>query len=84
MSSVTVTVLFFAKGRELAGVDEHAVTVDAGSKASDVVERIVGIYPALETIVDSSLLALNLEYCSAETVVSNGDQLALIPPISGG
>ena len=79
-----VRVRLFAAFRE--GVGRGALTVDApdGSTAGEIVERLRAEYPGLGPAAAGAMLALNQEYVEPSASVSDGDELALIPPVSGG
>lgn len=84
--SVRVNILFFAKARELAGRCECDEKIPANILCTELVERIC-VAHNLKAIKESIIIALNGDYCddpSALLTFKEGDELAIIPPISGG
>ena len=79
-----VQVLFFARARELAGVSEVTLEIEDGWTTLHCFEAIVAKFPALKPITSCIVVALNQSYVSEPVGVKDGDELALIPPISGG
>eukprot|EP00884_Botryococcus_braunii_P015854 jgi/Botrbrau1/2952/Bobra.0026s0023.1 len=81
-----VRVLFFARGRELAGVSESDVEVGPGATVHQLWLKLLEDYPDLSEIAGCTVLALNQTYVNKDdpVVLKDGDEVALIPPISGG
>jgi molybdopterin converting factor subunit 1 len=81
--SMTITVRLFALGRELVGRAELALVLAAGATANDVVQHLQAEYPAFERL-PSFVLAVNNDYAERDEPLHDGDEVAIIPPVSGG
>lgn len=82
-----VQVLLFAAARELVDSGQVEVEVeDSKATTFGVVEALGTQYPCLKDILKTSVLAVNYEYVdqSEDRPVSKTDEIALIPPVSGG
>src|ERR1700742_3281590 len=82
---MTVTVRLFAILRERAGRDSVEIELPEDATVADAFERLTAA-PGLGELVGRLPLrmAVNREYADDATAISPGDELALIPPISGG
>ena len=81
--AIAVRVRFFARLRELAGVENEALQVPPSSSLADVYDALRAKHPALPTR-DSVRAALNQEFAGWDDHASDGDEVAFIPPVSGG
>ena len=79
-----VTVLFFGLLKDIAGRPEEALELPAGSNTGTVFEHYASQYPRLRGMAGSIALARNQEFCGLEDVLEDGDEIALMPPVSGG
>ena len=79
-----VRVRFFATLRDAAGTEECrlVLTQDAGGVEAKM--ALVARYPRLDGLIDYARLAVNQEYQPWEAPLHDGDELGLIPPVSGG
>lgn len=85
-ATVTVTLQFFAKARELLGQSSCAATLPSKLSYPDLLLHLSATFPPLSKLSGAFVLSLNEEYLEEEVQVclSQGDELAVIPPISGG
>jgi molybdopterin synthase catalytic subunit len=79
-----VAVKLFAAGRELAGAAEAAVDLGGAATVGDLRRALSGQYTRLAALVDRSMIAVNAQYADDATTLAPGDEVALIPPVSGG
>ncbi len=78
-----ITVRFFAAAADAAGC--RRVEGDwAGLTPPQLLERLKEQYPGLAAVAPSLAIAVNREYSGADRVLQDGDEVALIPPVSGG
>ena len=79
-----VSVRFFATLRDAAGVEECRVVLRPGARGADAQTVLVEHYPKLAGLIGYARLAVNQEYQPWEAPLADGDELGLIPPVSGG
>ena len=77
-----VRVRLFAAYREAAGNRYVELSLQPGARVADVIAALYARVPALDT--RSGLIAVNQEYVGPEFPLRDGDEVALIPPVSGG
>jgi molybdopterin synthase catalytic subunit len=81
-STLRVTLRCFAAVRETLGKDELAVEVPAGTTIDGLRQRLAAEWPGLARI--PLAFAVNRDYARGDCVLRDGDEVAFIPPISGG
>lgn len=79
-----VTVRLFARLRELVGAGELDREVPAGATVKTVWDGLVREYPQIAPYAESMSCAVNIDYARMTTAVSDGDEVAFLPPVSGG
>ena len=79
-----VIVKLFAVVREKAGVEGFLLELPEGSNVAAARQAVVEKYPAIKGMLDRAAFAVNREYASLTTALNDGDELAVIPPVSGG
>jgi molybdopterin synthase catalytic subunit len=79
-----VRVLFFALYRDLAGTPDLEIDVPAGATARDAVRALRERDDSYGRLPEAPAIAVNEEYANLDAVLTDGDELALIPPVAGG
>jgi len=80
---VRISVRLFAGLRERAGADRVEVELPEGASVADLLAAM-GTTPVGELAPRSCIVALNREYAGEDAVVGEDDEVALVPPVSGG
>lgn len=81
---MVVKVLFFGVLKDLTGLSEDSVEIASGARISDLFETYARRFETLETARPSILFARNLEFVSPSTILAEHDEVAFLPPVSGG
>ena len=79
-----ITVRLFASLREKAGQDVLSLNLDEGATVADAWAQLCTRNETLAACRSHSLIALNRRYVQMNAALSEGDELALFPPVSGG
>jgi MoaE-MoaD fusion protein len=79
-----VQVLFFAVLRERVGQENQALDLPAGATVAVLLERLVANHPWLPPLLGRVQVAVNRELVKPDQPLGEGDEVALIPPVSGG
>ena len=82
--AIALRVRFFARLREQAGTETVAIQVAPGSTLADVYDVLRQRHPALESDRTAVRGAINQEFVAWTAPVSDDDEVAFIPPVSGG
>jgi molybdopterin synthase catalytic subunit len=81
---MTVRIRLFAWLRERAGLEVVMLALGYGARAADAKESLSARYPSLRAQLAHVRPAINQQYASWHDSLHDGDELALIPPVSGG
>lgn len=82
--SITVTVKLFAAYQDAYGRPELGLELPAGTTVAAVCDRLLSEHPELERWRHVTRFGVNLQFAEPETVLQDGDEVVLIPPVSGG
>ena len=78
-----ISVRFFAMYRERAGTSQVDMDLEEGATPESLLVQLQGAFPSLSP-VRSALIAVNSEYADPNAPLHEGDEVAFIPPVSGG
>jgi len=81
---IKIRIKFFAKIKEDIGHSKITLCLKNPHKVEDIIKIISKDFGVEILERKSYMYAKNLEYCSMETILDNNDELAIIPPVSGG
>jgi len=79
-----ITILVFARLRDLVGAPRLVRDVPAGSTVEQVWQALAGEFPAVAPSRAALSAAVNASYTKFSTPVAEGDEVAFLPPVSGG
>lgn len=79
-----VTVLLFAAHRELVGQADTVAALPDGATVEKLLSELRSRGGAWARLPARAAVAVNRKYAAGETVLADGDEVALIPPVAGG
>lgn len=82
MSSITV--LFLGPAKDFVGTARSELSMPDGGSILELRERLVSMHPRLSTTIEAMRFAINGVFARDAEIVRVGDEVAIIPPVSGG
>jgi molybdopterin converting factor subunit 1 len=79
-----IKVLLFGAAADRAGTRETELPVEGGVTLAELWPLLTEQFPGLAPMRDTLAFAVNDEYARGDAVVSPGDEVAVLPPVSGG
>ncbi len=80
----TIHVRFFARFRDMMGADGLDVCLPDGARVRDLRIQLSESRPQMASLLQHSQVAVDNEFASDDMLFRPGDEVALIPPVSGG
>jgi MoaE-MoaD fusion protein len=82
--NMQVRILFFGLLKDVMGRESDSVALRDAATVRDLIEACADRAPRLQAFLPSIAISLNQEYADAEAPLKDGDEVALLPPVSGG
>jgi molybdopterin synthase sulfur carrier subunit len=82
--AITITVKLFAAYQEAYGVPELILEVPSQTTVSAILDQLINDHPELNQWRNLTRFGVNLQFVEPENILQNGDEVVLIPPVSGG
>lgn len=84
MDEIEITLKLFSVYQEALGKEEMALRVPRGTTAGGACDRLIAEYPELAQWKELTRFGVNLQFVESDQPLNSGDELVLIPPVSGG
>ncbi len=81
---MTITVLFFASCRDLMGVSDRKMILAPGATVTDLIATLASERARFADLAPSLMVSVNQAYADRDVQLREGDEVAFIPPVSGG
>ena len=83
-STVRISILYFATVKDATGIRMESIDLSNDTSIREMLSKISIIYPKLKHILNNIQISVNYRIVDLNTVLKDGDEVALLPPISGG
>jgi MoaD family protein len=83
-SIVRISILYFATVKDAPGIRMESIDISNDTTIREMLSKISIIYPKLKHILNNIQISVNYRIVDFNTVLKDGDEVALLPPISGG
>ncbi|WP_088240189.1 MoaD/ThiS family protein [Calothrix rhizosoleniae] len=83
-SVITITVKLFAAYQEAYGVEEIVMEFPENTPVLAVRDRLIAEHPELSQWRDVTRFGVNMQFVEPHTIIQDGDEVVMIPPVSGG
>ncbi len=83
-SVITITVKLFAAYQEAYGVEEIVMEFPENTPVVAVRDRLIAEHPELSQWRDVTRFGVNMQFVEPDTIIQDGDEVVMIPPVSGG
>jgi MoaE-MoaD fusion protein len=83
-STIRISILYFATVKDATGIRMELIDLSNDTSIREMLSKISIIYPKLKHILNNIQISVNYRIVDLNTVLKEGDELALLPPISGG
>ncbi|MCE5222958.1 MoaD/ThiS family protein [bacterium] len=79
-----VKVLFFGPAKDVTGLSHCDYTIESHTPLQDIIVRLYADFPKAKEVFDLCSFVINKDFATPETVLKDQDQIAVLPPVSGG
>ncbi len=83
-SEIRVNILFFAHFSDLAGHANEVIALPTGSTVGDLTSLLAARDRKLSDLIGYGRASVNADWATPNTILSDGDEVAFMPPMSGG
>jgi sulfur-carrier protein len=84
MDKISINLLYFAFVKDKTGVEFDLLDLPSDTSVKSLIHLILEKHPALSNIIDMIQISVNYKIVDVDTILKDGDEIAFLPPISGG
>jgi molybdopterin converting factor subunit 1 len=79
-----VKVLFFGPAKDTTGLSHHSYTIEDHTSLQAIIIKLYADFPEAKEVFDLCSFVINKDFASPETILKDQDEIAVLPPVSGG
>jgi len=79
-----VKVLYFASAQGLTNLKSESMQLKEGSSVADLIAEMLRLHPDLKSIEPTMRYSVNFEIAESNSLLHDGDEVAVLPPVAGG
>jgi molybdopterin converting factor subunit 1 len=79
-----IKIILFASAREIVGREKVEMEFKEGVRLSDCKAALLNTFPSMGKIIEKCRYAVNMDIKNDEYILNEGDEVAVLPPVSGG
>jgi molybdopterin converting factor subunit 1 len=83
-SLISITILYFARVKDITGVKKETMELPLNTSIKKLLAKISLSYPDIKSILNVVKISVNYKMIDMNTILKDGDEVALLPPVSGG
>jgi molybdopterin converting factor subunit 1 len=83
-SLISITILYFARVKDITGVKKETMDLPPNTSIKKLLAKISLSYPDIKSILNVVKISVNYKMIDMNTILKDGDEVALLPPVSGG
>ena len=79
-----VKVLFFGPAKDITRLSSQLYALESGSTLQSLIDKLYRDFPQAKEVFELCSFVINTEFASPETILREKDEVAVLPPVSGG
>ncbi len=83
-SQIHITVLYFASAKDATGKRKESIILPESTTIRELLLKISSSYPRIINILNTVQIAVNYKVVDVDSILKEADEVALLPPVSGG
>jgi len=84
LSTIHVNVLYFAGAKEATGVRMESMELPKNTTVKELLSSLSMMHPKIRDMLNIVQISVNYEVVDKGTIINEGDEVGILPPISGG